>query len=156
MSLVPIICFWWVLVLYEWRSMDKTQYMNDVQHRTGQEMHREVRATTNFSQWIEFKCEQREDLVRKVNKAAMSIRLSSSVEKKKSDSISLLSSISRHRNMSKQHSHNNTMIKPTSPCNYNNLTGSSMPEPFSIRGNKVTKNLTKIGHNSTIIKHTLQ
>jgi hypothetical protein len=30
--------------------MDKTQYMNDVQHRTGQEMHREVRATTNFSQ----------------------------------------------------------------------------------------------------------
>jgi hypothetical protein len=42
--------FWWMLVLYEWRSMDKTQYMNDVQHRTGQEMHREVRATTNFSQ----------------------------------------------------------------------------------------------------------
>ena len=42
--------FWWMLVLYEWRSMDKTQYMNDVQHEIGQEMHREVRATTNFSQ----------------------------------------------------------------------------------------------------------
>jgi hypothetical protein len=27
--------FWWMLVLYEWRSMDKTQYMNDVQHGTG-------------------------------------------------------------------------------------------------------------------------
>jgi len=25
--------------------MEKTQYMNDVQHRTRQEMHREVRAT---------------------------------------------------------------------------------------------------------------
>jgi hypothetical protein len=25
--------FWWMLVLYEWRSMDKTQYMNDVQHK---------------------------------------------------------------------------------------------------------------------------
>jgi hypothetical protein len=39
--------FWWMLVLCEWRSMDKTQYMNDVQHRTGQEMHREERATLN-------------------------------------------------------------------------------------------------------------
>jgi hypothetical protein len=29
--------------------MDKTQYMNDVQHRTGQEMHREVRDTNKFS-----------------------------------------------------------------------------------------------------------
>jgi hypothetical protein len=37
--------------------MDKTQYMNDVQHKNGQEMHKEVRATTNFSQRIEFKCE---------------------------------------------------------------------------------------------------
>jgi hypothetical protein len=36
--------------LYEWRSMEKTQYMNDVQHITGKEMHREVRATTNFIQ----------------------------------------------------------------------------------------------------------
>jgi hypothetical protein len=36
---------WCMLVLYEWRSMDKTQYMNDVQHKTGQEMHREMRAT---------------------------------------------------------------------------------------------------------------
>jgi hypothetical protein len=42
--------FWWMLVLYEWGSMDKIQYMNDVQHKTKQEMHREVRATTNFSQ----------------------------------------------------------------------------------------------------------
>jgi hypothetical protein len=31
--------FWWMLVLYEWRSMDKTQYMNDFQHEIGQEMH---------------------------------------------------------------------------------------------------------------------
>ena len=31
--------------LYGWRSMDKTQNLNDVQHRTGQEMHRDVRAT---------------------------------------------------------------------------------------------------------------
>jgi hypothetical protein len=37
--------FWWMLVLYEWRSMDKTQNMNDVQHKNGQEMHREVRPT---------------------------------------------------------------------------------------------------------------
>jgi hypothetical protein len=42
--------FWWMLVLYEWRSMDKTHCMNYVQHITGQEMHRELRATTNFSQ----------------------------------------------------------------------------------------------------------
>ena len=34
-----------MLDLYEWRSMDKIQYMNDVQHKTRQEMHREVRAT---------------------------------------------------------------------------------------------------------------
>jgi hypothetical protein len=42
--------FWWMLVLYEWRSMDKTQNMNDVQHKTGQEMHREVRATLTSDQ----------------------------------------------------------------------------------------------------------
>jgi hypothetical protein len=30
--------------------MDKTQYMNDDQHKTGQEMKMEVRATTKFSQ----------------------------------------------------------------------------------------------------------
>jgi hypothetical protein len=29
--------------------MDKTQYMNDVQQKTGQEMYREVRVTTKFS-----------------------------------------------------------------------------------------------------------
>jgi hypothetical protein len=28
--------------------MDKTQNINDVQHRIGQEMHREVRATFNL------------------------------------------------------------------------------------------------------------
>jgi hypothetical protein len=33
--------------------MDKTQYMNVFQHRTRQEMQREVRATTNFNQGIE-------------------------------------------------------------------------------------------------------
>jgi hypothetical protein len=58
--------------------------------------------------------------------------------------------------MSKQHSHNNTMIKPTSPCSYNNSTGSSMPEPFSVRGEKITRKLTKIGHDTTAIKPTLQ
>ena len=42
--------FWWMFGLYEWRSMEKTQYMNDFQHRIGQEMYREVRATTNFSE----------------------------------------------------------------------------------------------------------
>jgi hypothetical protein len=30
--------------------MEKIQYMNDVQHINGQEMHREVRETTKFSQ----------------------------------------------------------------------------------------------------------
>jgi hypothetical protein len=58
--------------------------------------------------------------------------------------------------MSKQHSHNNTMIKPTSPCSYNNSTGSSMPEPFSVRGEKITRKLTKTGHDTTAIKPTLQ
>jgi hypothetical protein len=46
---MPIRVFGGCLVLNEWRSMNKTQYMNDVQHRTGPEMHREVRAITNFS-----------------------------------------------------------------------------------------------------------
>jgi hypothetical protein len=41
--------FWWMLVLYEWRSMNKTQYMNDVQHINGQEMHREVRAVNVYA-----------------------------------------------------------------------------------------------------------
>ena len=59
-------------------------------------MYREVRDTTNFSQLIEFKCEQREDLVRKVDKIVMGIRPSSSLEKKNSDSRSLLSSRFRH------------------------------------------------------------
>jgi hypothetical protein len=58
--------------------------------------------------------------------------------------------------MSKQHSHNNTMIKPTSPCSYNNSTGSSMPEPFSVRGEKITRKLTKTGHDTAAIKPTLQ
>jgi hypothetical protein len=69
--------------------------------KTRPEMHREVRATTNFSQENEFKCEQREDLMRKVNETAMGIRPSSSSEKKISDSRSLLSSSFRHCNMSK-------------------------------------------------------
>jgi hypothetical protein len=74
----------------------KNQYMNEVQHRNGQEMHREVRAIANFNQGIEFKCEQREDLVRKVKKTTMSIRLSRNLEKKKLDSRSLLTSSFRH------------------------------------------------------------
>jgi hypothetical protein len=36
----------------------------------------------NFSQLFEFKCEQREDLVRGMNKTAMGIRISSSLVKK--------------------------------------------------------------------------
>jgi hypothetical protein len=31
-----------------------------------------------------------------------------------------------------------------------------MPEPFSVRGEKITRELTKIGHDTTIIKPTLQ
>jgi len=58
--------------------------------------------------------------------------------------------------MSKQHSHNNTMIKPTSPCSYNNSIGSSMPETFSVRGEKITRKMTKTGHDTTAIKPTLQ
>jgi hypothetical protein len=58
--------------------------------------------------------------------------------------------------MSKQHSHNNTMIKPTSPCSCNNSTGSSMPEPFSVRGKNITRKLTKTGHDTAAIKPTLQ
>jgi hypothetical protein len=86
----------------------------------------------------------------------MGIRPSNSLEKKNSGSISLLSSSFRHWNMSKQHSHNITMIKPTSPCNYNNSTGSSMADPFSLRGENITRKLTKTGHDTATIKSTLQ
>jgi hypothetical protein len=48
------------------------------------------------------------------------------------------------------------MIKPTSPCNYKNLTGSSMPKPFNLRGEKLTRKMTKTGHNTTAMKPTLQ
>ena len=48
------------------------------------------------------------------------------------------------------------MIKPTSPCSYSNSTGSSMPEPFSVRGEKITRKLTKTGHDTVAIKPTLQ
>jgi hypothetical protein len=48
------------------------------------------------------------------------------------------------------------MIKPTSLCSYNNSTGSSMLEPFNVRGKKITRELTKTGHNTTVIKPTLQ
>jgi hypothetical protein len=58
--------------------------------------------------------------------------------------------------MSKQHSHNNTMIKPTSPCSCNNSTRSSMPGPFSVRGKNITRKLTKTGQDITTIKPTLQ
>jgi len=58
--------------------------------------------------------------------------------------------------MSKQHNHNNTMIKPKSPCNYNNSTGSSMLEPFSGIGENITRKLNKIGHDTAAIKPTLQ
>jgi hypothetical protein len=58
--------------------------------------------------------------------------------------------------MSKQHSHNNIMIKPTSQCSYNNSTESSMPDPFSVRGKKITRELTKTGHDTTVINTTLQ
>ena len=58
--------------------------------------------------------------------------------------------------MSQEHSHNSIMIKPTSQCKYNNSTGSSMPESFSVRGNKITRKLIKTGRNTTVIKSTLQ
>jgi hypothetical protein len=48
------------------------------------------------------------------------------------------------------------MIKPTSPCNYNKSTGSSMLEPFSVRWEKITRKLTKTGHDTAPIKTTLQ
>jgi hypothetical protein len=47
--------FWWMLVLYEWRSMDKTQYMNDVQHETGQEMHREMSSSLTLVSGLSLK-----------------------------------------------------------------------------------------------------
>jgi hypothetical protein len=123
--------------------------------KTRPEMHREVRATTNFSQENEFKCEQREDLMRKVNETAMGIRPSSSSEKKISDSRSLLSSSFRHCNMSKRHSCSSRMIKPPSSCNYNDSTGSSMPEPSSVRGKRQHRELSKTDHDAAIIKPTL-
>jgi hypothetical protein len=86
----------WMLVLYGWRSMDKTQNLNDVQHRTGQEMYREVRATLTSVRKIELKREQREDLVREVNETAMGIRPSSSSKMKNSNSRAVLSSSFRH------------------------------------------------------------
>jgi hypothetical protein len=57
-------------------------------------MHREMRSSLkfNFSQWFEFKGEKREDIVRKVNKYAMGIRLSRSLVKKNSGSRALLNS----------------------------------------------------------------
>ena len=48
------------------------------------------------------------------------------------------------------------MIKPTSQCNYNNSIGSSMPEPFSVREKKITREMTKTSHDTTVIKPTLQ
>ena len=45
-------------------------------------MHREVRATTNFSHKNEFKCKQREELMRNVKETTMGIRPSSGSEKK--------------------------------------------------------------------------
>ena len=48
------------------------------------------------------------------------------------------------------------MIKPTSACSYNNSIGSSMPEPFSARGKKITRELTKNVHDTIVIQPTLQ
>jgi hypothetical protein len=88
------------LVLYK---VKWAQTQDDIvlTQKTRPKMHREVRATTNFSQENEFKCEQREDLMRKVNETAMGIRPSNNSKNKISDSISLLSSRFRHCNMSK-------------------------------------------------------
>jgi hypothetical protein len=79
--------------------MDKTQNLNDVQHRTGQEMYREVRATLTSVGKFELKREQREDLVREVNETVMGIRPSNSSEMKKSNSREIWSSGFRHRNV---------------------------------------------------------
>jgi hypothetical protein len=89
----------WMLVLYGWRSMEKTQNLNDVQHRTGQEMYREVRATLTSIKKFELKRDQREDLVREVNETVMGIRPSSSLEMKNSNSRAIWSSGFRHRNV---------------------------------------------------------
>jgi hypothetical protein len=118
-------------------------------------MHREVRATTNFSRENEFKCEQREDLMRNVNETTMGIRPSNNSKNKISDSISLLSSRFRHCNMSKRHSCNNRMIKPPSSCNYNESNRSSMPNLSCVRGKRQHRELSKTDHDATIIKPTL-
>ena len=48
------------------------------------------------------------------------------------------------------------MIKPTSQCSYNNSMGSSMPEPFNVRGKNMTRELAKTSHDTTVIKPTLK
>jgi hypothetical protein len=77
-------------------QMDKTQYKNDFNTETGQAMHKGNEVLINFSQWFEVKGEQKEDLVRKVDKSAMGIRPSSSLVKKNSGSRALLNSSFRH------------------------------------------------------------
>jgi hypothetical protein len=61
----------------------------------------------------------------------MDIRSSSSLRRKNFKYKILLD-----QNFRKLKNYNNTAIKHTSQYSYNNSTGSSMPEPFSIRGKK--------------------
>jgi hypothetical protein len=134
--------------------MDKTQNLNDVQHRTGQEMYREVRATLTSVRKFELKREKREDLVREVNETAMGIRPSNSSRDEKLKLKSNLELISDTEMCCKQHSHNNRMIKPPSSCHCDSSTGSSMPEPSSVRGERQHMEMNETDHDTAMIKPT--
>jgi hypothetical protein len=48
------------------------------------------------------------------------------------------------------------MIKPPSFCNCNSSTGSSMPDPFNVRGEREHREMNKTDHDTAIIKPPLQ
>jgi hypothetical protein len=48
------------------------------------------------------------------------------------------------------------MIKLPSSYNYNNSTGSSMPEPFNVRRKQIHREMNKTDHDTAIIKPLLQ
>jgi hypothetical protein len=98
-----------------------------------------------------------EDLVREVNETAMGIRPSSSSRRKSSKLKSNLEhKLQTLKYGGKQHSYSNRMIKPPSSNNCNNSTGSSMPEPSSVRGKRKHREMNKTDHNADIIKPSLQ
>jgi hypothetical protein len=77
-------------------QMDKTQYKNDFNHRNWTSNAHGSEDLINFGHLFEFKCENKEDLVREVTNTAMGIRLSGSLGKKNSGSRALLNSSFRH------------------------------------------------------------